>query len=197
MVRKVIAVDFDDVIAAFNQAYVKFHNRQYGSPVLSYADICTFDMAKLYGVSDQVIVERVRKFCHEYHHEILPCEGLKYCMVQLAQQYSLHIVTSRCVSLTETTEEWLVTHGLRKYFAQLHFTNGFGSLYQSLKRSKLEVCREINAVALIEDAPSNAQSVADGGIIVLMPIRPWNRTFEHPQVRRFGDMSEVTSVLIG
>jgi hypothetical protein len=191
----VVAVDFDDVVAAFNQAYIAHHNRQYGTPFVRYETVDTFDMAVLYGVDQQTIVDRVRKFCHDHHFEIWPWSGALEGLGELAERYELHIVTSRCESLHDVTAAWLLEHGLRDLFTELHFTNGFGTLYPDRKRGKLEVCQEIGAVALIEDAPVNAQQVADGGVPVLMPNRPWNMGFHHPLVQRFSAMTEVPNLL--
>jgi uncharacterized HAD superfamily protein len=195
MKQAVIMVDFDDVVAAFNQAYVAHHNQYYQTPYLTYDDIRTFDMTTLYGVDQKTIISRVRRFCHEYHGEIMPWSGAAEGLNELYRKYDLHILTSRCESLRDITEAWLVDHGLRDVFSELHFTNGFGSLYPDRMRRKLEVCLEMQAVAMIEDAPTNAQQVADGGVPVLMPDRPWNRGFEHPLVRRFYHMSEISSLV--
>ena len=195
MKRAVIAVDFDDVIAAFNHSYIAHHNERYRTPYLTYEDIHTFDLMEVYGVDHDTIVDRIRNFCHTHHDEILPWPGVVEGLGQLFRTYDLHMLTSRCESLREITERWLVKNGLRDMFSELHFTNGFGSLYPDRTRGKLEVCLELQAVVLIDDAPLNAQQVADGGILVLMPDRPWNRGFVHPLVRRFDAMSEITSLV--
>jgi|AntRauTorcE11897_2_1112592.scaffolds.fasta_scaffold42706_1 hypothetical protein len=189
--KAVLAVDFDDVVASFNRAYVAFHNAMYGPPYVTYDQIVTFDMPTVYGVAIEEITRRVRIFCHEHHHTILPCPDAHLGLARLAEQYDLHLVTSRSESLLDITQQWLEASQLSQYFTQKHFTNAFGARFSERKVGKLQVCQEIGAMALIDDAPIHAQGVADGGIIVYMPERPWNTTFSHKNVRRIQSLQEI------
>ncbi len=173
MKKPVIAIDFDDVVANFNAAYIKYTNKKHGYK-MTYDQIITFDMRELYGVSEETVISRVRTFCTDHHHTIYPHPNTQVALRKLRQMYDLHIVTSRCQSLRSVTEQWLASHELN-YFSALHFTNGFGSRYPNQKRTKVEVCKEIGAKALIEDAPSNVLAVSKSAIPVLMPNRPWNQ----------------------
>lgn len=101
--KKVIAVDFDDVIAMFNHAYVQHHNQTYKEPYITYELINTFDMAQLYGIDGQTVVSRVRNFCHEHHDTISPWEHIHSTLAEMAARTDIHIVTSRCESLNEIT----------------------------------------------------------------------------------------------
>lgn len=169
----VLAVDFDDVVAHFNATFAIYHNQTYGSDV-SYTDICSYDMCQVWSLDHDTLIARVRDFCHTYHDQITPTHGATTVLPRLAERYELHIVTSRCESLTTITKDWLAAYGL-EVFTGHHFTNGYGSLFPERTQSKLAVCREIGAQYLIEDALENARLVADGGIHVLVPNRPWNR----------------------
>jgi uncharacterized HAD superfamily protein len=191
-IRPVVAVDFDDVIATFNESYIDHHNKHYETPRLTFEEAYTYDMPKLYGVSADVLIKRVRRFCHNHHHEIRPMSGVYDAMTILSAKCKLPIVTSRCESLTNITLDWLDEYRLA-HFEEAHFTNGFGSIMPT-KRSKLEVCKKINAQVLIEDGPPNAVNVADGGIPVLLFDRPWNREKEldeHPHITRIHSWNEV------
>jgi len=195
MSKRNLAIDFDDVIAAFNQAYIAHHNVMYAVPPLQFDGAHTYDLTELYGVDMQTMVKRMRRFCHEHHHEIAPYVGVDTAFAQLRERHHIHIVMSRCESLSEITKGWLLEFDLLKHISELHFTNTFGTLHPERMRSKLEVCRQIEAVALVEDAPTNAKLVADGGTKVLMPERPWNATFLHERVHRFRDWSELPQLV--
>lgn len=173
MPKPVLAVDFDDMVCGFNEAYIPHHNRYYGS-ALEFEDAVTYNMLRLYGVTYDVLVERVKNFCHHHHHEIEPAAGVKQELPILSEQYDLQIVTSRCGALRVVVENWLTQHEL-DFFTELHFINSFGSLYRKKSGGKLAVCKRIGAIALLEDAPENAQEVARGGIPVLLPDKPWNQ----------------------
>jgi 5'(3')-deoxyribonucleotidase len=73
MTKPVLAVDFDDVVAGFNQAFIKYHNENYGTNV-QYADIVTYDMAQTYGADNSIIEERVFDFYHNHHDMIEPLD---------------------------------------------------------------------------------------------------------------------------
>lgn len=191
----IIAIDFDDVIGAFNQAYIAHHNQFYGSPLITFQDIHTFDMTVLYGVDEETMIGRLRKFCHNHHQEISPYAGVDSVLPMLSQHFAIHIVTSRCESLTEVTKSWLKDNELLEVIDGFHFANGYGTLYPERKRTKLAICLELNAVALIEDAPKNAEQVASGGIPVFMPNRPWNAGFTHEKVRRYEAWDQVIALL--
>lgn len=174
--RPIIAIDFDDVIAGFNSAYVEYSKKKYKTTI-TYETAYTFDMPKLYGVPPEEIVSRVKRFCHEHHDSISPIVGTALALKILSERYILHVVTSRCQTLSGITEDWLQDHKMLDYFKDLHFTNGFGSTCAN-KRTKLEVVQFIGAKVLIEDAPGHALELSNAGYPVLLPDRPWNKKVE-------------------
>ncbi len=193
--KRNIAVDFDDVVAGFNEAYIPHHNTEYVSPPMLYETAHTYDLTELYGVDMPTMIQRIRRFCHDFHSEIKPHDGADAALEKLKERYELHIVTSRCETLTNITTEWLREFDLLKHFTGLHFTNSFGTAHPERTRSKLEVCRAIEAVALLEDAPGNALAVAEGDIRVLMPQRPWNKNVRHNLVRHYQHWEEVPGLV--
>ena len=56
-----------------------------------------------------------------------------------------------------------------------------------------EVCREIGALALIDDALKHARDVAENGIPALLPDRPWNRESTPERVHRMNSWNEIVS----
>jgi 5'(3')-deoxyribonucleotidase len=195
MAKPVLAVDFDDVVAGFNRAFVLWHNEHYGTTI-TYDGIYTYDMAVLYGTDNPTIHKRVMEFCHHYHDTIEPIEGAIENLRLLKRRYHLEIVTSRCESIALITNSWKMRHA-KKIFQAAHFTNGFASKFPERKRSKLTVCEEINAVALIDDAVGHANEVAAGaGIAVFLPNRPWNQEEIWDGVIRVDSWEEITRQLM-
>lgn len=179
MKRKVVAVDFDDVVAAFYQAYMLWHNQKYGT-TMTVADAYTFDMVELWGLPEETLVERLQDFSHNHHASIQMTKGVKVALERLKENFELHIVTSRCETLTDVTKSWLHSKGIN-HFEDMHFLNGFGSPLPP-KGRKLDVLEHIGASVLIEDAPINARRVASAGIPVLMPQRRWNKGYKQEGV---------------
>ena len=55
------------------------------------------------------------------------------------------------------------------------------------RRCKSEVCKEIKADLVVEDAPHNAEVISQIGIPVILLTKPWNKNFDeskHPLVTR-------------
>jgi uncharacterized HAD superfamily protein len=188
----VIAVDLDDVPWEFNAAFVVWHNQRYGTN-FTYADLYTFNMSELYQETHEEMVHRVHLFVTEAHHTIKAAPHAPKVLKGLSQLFDLQAVTSRAESVRQVTEDHIRLLEI-DIFSRHHFTNGFSQPGVHKKRTKLEVCREIGAVVLIEDAIENAESVAEGGIPVLMPIHPWNRTFTHPLVTKFTSWKEIPNL---
>lgn len=61
------------------------------------------------------------------------------------------------------------------------------------KRLKSEVCKEIGASVLIDDALKHAEEVASHGIPVLLPDKPWNRDYTPPGVVRVQSWNDIVS----
>lgn len=198
--KRIVAVDFDDIIAGFNYAFACWHNRRFGTSV-KYEDITTYVMTDVYRIDMETLLDRIHVFCHSHHHEIQPIEDAYLELLILSEYFELHIVTSRCESLRVTTINWLSEH-MPGIFTHLHFTNGFGTKYPERKRLKSDVCKEIGAIALIDDALMHADEVAaQCSIPVLIPPRPWNKGDTHSKVIRKETLCDIvewiTTELVG
>ncbi|MEL6803058.1 MAG: hypothetical protein AAFO91_04645, partial [Bacteroidota bacterium] len=62
-------------------------------------------------------------------------------------------------------------------------------------RTKGAVCTSVKALALVEDHFTTAESVAQYGLPVLMPTRPWNRAHEPLHATRVTDWTEILEQL--
>ena len=194
MTAPVVACDFDDVLFDFNRGFCAFHNERYGTTV-AYEDIYTFDMQQVWQLSPEDILTRVHQFYHSPgSHWTPPIPGSVEALHQLRKTYSLEIVTSRSQGLQQVTQEY-VDRFVPDTFKRIHVTNGFGGTEGASVRTKSEVCVEIGAVLLIEDAPKHAEEVASKGIPVLMPDRPWNRDRTPEGVTRFHSWDEAVSLI--
>lgn len=169
-----VGIDFDDIVAGFNQAFIPYMNTILGTRV-TYETHRSFYFPDVYGVPLEQMLEHLADFCHKGgHSSILPVPGSLAALQLMQKRYELHLITSRCESLVDITCNWLSRHQLN-VFTDYHFTNSFSLIHPEKKRSKLEVCRKLGVLALFEDALHHANEVARGGIPVIMPNRPWNQ----------------------
>ena len=173
MSRPVIAFDFDDVLMSFTRGFIAFHNRMYGT-ALAYEDLISYD-ATPYQCNFETFTERVHLFYRSPDHaEVAPIPGSIEAIRSLQDRYLLDVVTSRPAVVRDRTHAW-TNRFFPDIFRTFHSTNGFGASHDAPKRSKSTVCKEIGASILVDDALEHAVEVAQKGIPVLLPDRPWNQ----------------------
>lgn len=189
--KKVIAIDFDDVVMNWHGEFMAYSNQAYGSN-LTYEQLTTYDdWEVLYGCDVATITERVKLFYQSPEHfAIKPIPGAVEAISRLSPTYSLQIVTSRPENVRPRVEEWLNRY-LPEQFENLHFTNIFAGEAGVIPRKKSEVCRDIGAMALIDDAIKHVTDAAENGITALLPDRPWNRKDNPNGVIRLYSWNEI------
>lgn len=189
--KKVIALDFDDVIAHFNAHLMVFHNKNYGTN-LEYEDLVRYDdWEKVYGCDRETMNQRAFDFYHSDEHlEISPVPGAEEALGHLSEIYSLQIVTSRPEHVKEITERW-INKFFPSHFEKIHFTNGFLGSTGSIIKNKSAVCREIGASVIVEDALKHVKDVAMSGLPALLFDRPWNREETPAGVSRVHSWTEA------
>lgn len=190
MDKKVIGVDFDDVLKNFMSGFAAFHNNNHGTAV-KYEDIFTFELHQVFDCSQTLMKQSVLDFYGSPEHAVTePIPGAVDAIQYLSQKFYLDIITSRPESARIPTSAWrkrFVPTGLR----DCHFTNWYVNSEASRRRLKSEVCAEIKAQVLIEDVLHNAEDVAKSGVPVLLPDRPWNRDCTPPGVVRVHSWKEI------
>ncbi len=174
----VIAIDLDDVIFDFNGTFAIWHNSSYDTNV-TYENITNFDLTKIYNVDSNTIFNRLDIFRTQHWEEMSLVSGTLNALYCLKDFSSLHVITARCESLRLVTESMLDTH-MSNVFTELHLTNGVTSINQDKERRKIDICREIGAIILIDDNPNHVTDFIDGDTKLLVPDRPWNQN-ELPQ----------------
>lgn len=193
MTRKTISVDFDDVVMDFNRCFMEFHNQKYGTS-LSYDQLTRYEDWEIsYGNDKSTMTDRAKEFYLSLEHGLAaPVAGALEAITDLSKDYSLHIVTSRPEHVREATISWISKH-LPNVFTDFHFTNIYAADEGVKARSKAEVCHEIGAGLLIDDALRHAQNVAEAGIMAIIPDRPWNQGDTPTGTIRMHSWPEITS----
>lgn len=174
----VIAIDLDDVIFDLNGTFAIWHNSSYDTNV-TYENITNFDLTKIYNVNSDTIFNRLDIFRTQHWEDMSLVSGTLNALNHLKDFSSLHVITARCESLRLVTESMLDTH-MSNVFTELHLTNGVTSINQDKERRKIDICREIGAIILIDDNPNHVTDFIDGDTKLLVPDRPWNQN-ELPQ----------------
>jgi uncharacterized HAD superfamily protein len=168
--KPIIAVDFDDVIADFNRAFLAYHNENFGTNV-AYSDITTFELGLFYGIDEGLLVDRIIHFCHTFHETIKPIDGIKSTILELSKTYDLQIVTSRGDALNQVTQNW-VDKWFPETFSAIHFVNKHPS---EQRPGKSPICKSIGALVLIDDALHNVTNAVENGLMAILMDCPWNQ----------------------
>lgn len=192
--KPVVAVDFDDVIANFNAAFSAFHNRVYGTRV-EYNRIFSHDMHLVYECEESEIPARLDAFYESPEHgNMVPIENVWSALTELSRRFEIHVVTNRPASRHVETWNW-IDRWTPSVISDVHFTNLYGGIEYSEKQPKSHVCKSIGARVLVEDAFKHAFEVAETGIHVLMPHRPWNIGLMAPKITRITSWNQAVVFL--
>jgi uncharacterized HAD superfamily protein len=187
MTKKIIGIDFDDVLMDFIPGLLSFLSRKLGKTIVK-EDIGVFYFWETFGVSKEEAIE----LCEEYyfteeHSKSLPVVGSREAIEKLSA-FSLQVITARPSFAEKVTTSWMLKH-FKNNIDRFHFTNAFKS---DQAVSKGVLAKELGISYFIDDAPHNALDVAAYGIPVFLFDAPWNKKMEsHPLITRVTSWDEI------
>lgn len=195
MKKKVLGVDFDDVLFKCNEALADFHNATYGTSY-SRSDVRTFNLADVWDCTPEEAQARVAEFVStDFHRNAEAVFGAYDALKALGEGYEIVIVTARDAAWRNTTLEWLEKNLIGLY-REVHFTGQLPGKTSS-KIMKSHIAQEIGASVFIDDALHHADDVATLGIPVLLFDTPWNQGETAPGITRVHSWSEILGILKG
>jgi 5'(3')-deoxyribonucleotidase len=176
--KKIIAIDIDEVLFPFMDAFRVHYNKTYGTH-FSQDDLQSYDLAKELGISVQEAVDRVYNFHRSDDNKLVgPLLAARAAIKKLGRVYDLEIVSSRLPQLSSITASQL-----DKYFPGCFggiTSIGYAAVLEK-PRTKAEVCLELNAFALIDDQLHHLAPAAERGIkAILFGNYSWNQTDKLP-----------------
>lgn len=190
--KKVIGIDFDDVLMDFTPGFVTFMSKRLGKTFVK-EDFKVFHFWETFGLSKEEAVA----ICEEYyltdeHLENPPLSGRREALQKLTN-FSLQVVTARPSFTEEMTTSWSTRH-FESLIEKFHFTNAFKS---DQAVSKGTLARDLNMSYFIDDAPHNALDVASHGIPVFLVDTPWNKSMEdHVLITRVTSWDEIVERIL-
>ncbi len=192
--KPVVVIDYDDVLFHFMRSLFHYHNTHFGT-TYRFEEIVSYELTTLFGCSEEEKQRRVATFYNSTHlDELEPVEGSVEGIVALQQEFTLPIVTARHEGLKRSTH-----HLLEKYhpgtFEEVRFL-GHYHVEPGQRVSKGVVCKELGAIACVDDALHNAREVAEHGVPVFMPDRPWNQGSLPPGITRVHSWPEIVAGLM-
>jgi uncharacterized HAD superfamily protein len=193
-VKKVIAVDVDEVLAPFMEKLVIYYNLKFPEKKIAFEHYTTYHVWEVWGMPPQEGVKLVDEFFEsDLFKEHIPIVGSRDVLRRLAKDYELVVVTSRHATLEGVTQKFLDTcyPGL---FSRALFGNHFGA---GKKVSKPDMCQQVKAVLLIDDQFDYARQCAERGMkSILFGDYPWNAKVQlHDNMKRVNNWFEVEEAI--
>ncbi len=190
--KKVIGIDFDDVLMDFTPGFLSFFSKRLGKTFLK-EDVKVFHFWEIFGLSKEEAVA----ICEEYylteeHLKNPPLFGSKEALQKLSN-FSLQVVTAR-PSFTEVVTTSWAQHHFENAIEKFHFTNAFKS---DQAVSKGTLAKDLGMSYFVDDAPHNALDVASKGILVFLVDTPWNKNMEsHELIKRVTSWDEIVEHIL-
>ena len=180
--KPIIAIDIDDVLCEFVPAFSIFARDKWDENVT--LDNFTEEWYKIFKANDaETIKARITQMFNDldFYKDMDIIRGAKTVLRKLKQNFTLVPMTSRAISVQEITLDWL-NRNFGNIFAEIVFNGAYepgNDFYQTVHKTKGNICREIGATYLIDDQPKHANSFAMvGGKSVLFGDYGWNRNAE-------------------
>jgi len=163
--RPIVAIDCDEVLAQFVPALAEYHNSVYGTS-LSLADFCSYRFSEVWGGTDTESILKVHQFFESpFFKNLKQVPGALDALKSLQSRFRFVVVTSRQHVIENATREWIELN-FPDIFEDVLFGNHWTKdapdpdKLDSTKRTKLEMCQAVGAIALVDDAPSYVQQCA-------------------------------------
>ena len=184
----VLGLDIDGVVADFLSDFLLVLEKRIGRGPITAESITSFNFS-----DHPVLTKKAVRDCMEMvsydplfwsklSSLITPLEWKRLAV--LSYRGELVFITQRHVRTTYdihgVTCDWLKLHGVNK--PVVHCT----------PNKKGELVRNLGIQLFVDDRYENCREVAENSqAIVLMPNRPYNRSFQHPGVNKIQNFSEI------
>ena len=187
-----VGLDIDGVVADFLPAFLGFVEKKLGNGPISAETITDLSFKQHPYLSEKIIEECMVAVSYDPHfwQNLSPLISPKewQSLDRLSREGQLVFVTHRyergTYDIRSVTRDWLKRHGISE--PVVHFT----------QESKADLVESLGVRLFMDDRHENCEDVAEKTEAqVLMPHRPYNRSFTHPRVQRIWNFSELFAYL--
>lgn len=173
-----IAIDLDEVIACFLDAFIKYHNNIHKTTYKK-SDFFSYEFWKVIGGTKEEMIDEVYRF-HDssYFDNILPLGEAIEAINKLKENNDLYIITSRQDDFMVKTKKWLDKYLPDTFIAILN-SNAYPK--KGTRRSKSDLCDENNIDIMIDDVLDYATECMKPGRKIFLFRYPWNTNENIPK----------------
>lgn len=184
----IVGLDIDGVLADFLTPFLRLLSEETGSGPITADSVTDFNFTDHPILSEKIVLDCFEKVSYDpsFWQALSPliAPGVWHKLDGLSQENRLLFITHRYVRDTYdihgVTCDWLRLHGISK--PVVHFT----------KQSKAPLVESLGIQFFMDDRYENCRDVAEQTrATVLMPNRPYNKSFEHPSVKRIQSFDEL------
>lgn len=171
MSKQTIAIDVDEVLFPFVPEFTKFHNSTYGTSV-SIDDFLSYEFEEVLGLPVEEVIKRIYAFHDVDDMHVEPLSEAQSAIRTLSNRYRLVIITARNPTYEISTRAW-IEKNFPAVFSEIVLV-GHPSTVADY-RSKAEVCKEMNAIALVDDSLNHVLKCNEVGVQgILFGDYPWS-----------------------
>lgn len=187
-----VALDIDGVLADFITPFLRLLETRAGAGSIDPASITDPSFLHHPFLTQELIVECMELVIADpdFWRTLapLPTPQQWRALADLKRDHPVVFITHRWVRSTydihRITCDWLASQGLSN--AVVHFT----------QEKKSALVNRLGVQLFVDDRHENCEDVATATrTTVFMPHRPYNRTFNHPKVRRIQELDELFDYL--
>ncbi len=171
MSKEVLAVDVDEVLFPFMPQFVEFYNQRYDKQV-KVGDFVSYNFEEILEIGQSEVSECIYTFHNMKDLHVQPVYESQKAIQHLREFYDLSIITARHPMFEDSTKAWLQD----KYEGAFSRVVLIGhAAIMERPQTKAQVCKDIGAVALIDDSPSHHEKCVEENIgAVLFGEYGWN-----------------------
>lgn len=178
MIKPVIAVDIDDVLARHVTIFVEFSNQQWGTNLTT--EDYDENWAKLWHVDEVELMRRADIFHRSgVLAQCQPIDGALPALRHLKQDFRLIVITSRRIQVETETLAW-INQNYPDIFEEIHFAGIWDAINVKsdimAQSTKAALCQQLGANYLIDDQFKHCHAAAESGVAsLLFGDYGWNR----------------------
>lgn len=175
MIKPIIAVDIDEVLALNAESFIAYTNQQWGMDLT--IDDYHEHWAEIWKVDHDETIRRASEYNISGLHETMQhFEEAVAVLEALASKYKLIIVTARRQELAEKTERWIEAR-FSGIFSAVHYAGIWDTQRKdAVTFTKAGICLELGVNYLIDDQSKHCNAAQEAGIqAVMFGDYSWNR----------------------
>lgn len=173
--KKIIAVDIDEVLAANAPSFVAYTNEQWGMDLS--VDDYHEHWAELWQVDHMIAMQRAKDYnASKVIESMGHFEEAAAVLHKLSKHYELIVLTARRREMQAVTAHWIRRH-YGNVFSAIHHAGIWDDEHPNASTfTKADLCLDLDVSYLVDDQSKHCNAVQAAGLqAVMFGDYPWNK----------------------